>query len=58
MAAMGTPEPELDAEIFLAMVQGQFHEKVLLGVTSAQARKKQKEVIAHAVRIFNAYLKG
>ena len=57
MEAMGTPEPELDAEIFLAMVQGQIHEKVLLGVGSPQARKKQKEVTAHAVRIFNAYLK-
>ena len=56
MAAMGTPEPELDAEIFLAMVQGQIHEKVLLGVASPQARKKQKEVTAHAVRIFTAYL--
>jgi AcrR family transcriptional regulator len=57
MGAIGTPEPELDAEIFLAMVQGQVHEKVLLGVESPQARKRHKEVAAHAVRIFTAYLK-
>ena len=57
MAAIGTPEPELDAEIFLAMIQGQVHEKVLLGVESPQARKRHKEVAAHAVRIFMAYLK-
>jgi hypothetical protein len=56
MAAMGTPEPELDAEIFLAMVQGQIHEKVLLGVGSPLTRKRHKEVTAHAVRIFTAYL--
>ena len=56
MAAIGTPEPERDAEIFLAMVQGQIHERVLLGVESPEATKKQKEVTAHAVRIFTAYL--
>ena len=57
MAAIGTPKPALDAEIFLAMAQGQVHEKVLLGVESPQARKKHKEVATHAVRIFTAYLK-
>jgi hypothetical protein len=54
---MGTPKPALDAEIFLAMVQGQIHEKVLLGVVSRHATKKQNDVTTHAVRIFAAYLK-
>lgn len=53
---MGTPKPKLDAEIFLAMVQGQIHEKSLLGVTTGQNSKKLNEVTTHAVSIFSAYL--
>ncbi len=55
-AAMGTPNPKMDAEIFLAMVQGQLHEKALLGVSPTQGGKALNEVTAHAVRIFSAYL--
>lgn len=54
--AMGTPQPALDAEIFLGMVQGQLHEKALLGVVSDKAHKRIREVTTHAVRIFSAYL--
>ena len=53
---MGTPKPELDAEIFLAMVQGQIHEKALLGVTTGQNSRKLNEVTVHAVSIFLAFL--
>jgi TetR/AcrR family transcriptional regulator, mexJK operon transcriptional repressor len=55
-ASMGTPNPKMDAEIFLAMVQGQLHEKALLGVNARQDGKALNEVTAHAVRIFSAYL--
>lgn len=55
-AEMGTPKPKLDAEIFLAMVQGQIHEKALLGIATGADSKKLKEVTGHAVRIFSAYL--
>jgi AcrR family transcriptional regulator len=55
-AEIGTPEPKLDAEIFLAMVQGQIHEKALLGVTAVRNSKKLDQVTVHAVSIFSAYL--
>lgn len=53
---LGTPKPELDAEIFLAMVQGQVHEKALLGIDDQVDARYVKSVTAHAVRIFSAYL--
>jgi TetR/AcrR family transcriptional repressor of mexJK operon len=53
---MNTPKPRLDAEIFLAMVQGQMHEKALLGMAAGQNSKKLDELIAHAVGIFSTYL--
>jgi AcrR family transcriptional regulator len=56
MLVMNTPEPELDAEIFLAMVQGQIREKALLGAGSSPSRKRRQAVTAHAVRVFTAYL--
>lgn len=52
---MGTPKPALDAEIFLAMVQGQIHEKALLGGAGVQSKKKIQDITTHAVRIFSAY---
>jgi TetR/AcrR family transcriptional repressor of mexJK operon len=55
-AMMGTPKPKLDAEIFLAMVQGQVHEKALLGAGAGQDSGKVTEVTTHAVKIFTAYL--
>jgi TetR/AcrR family transcriptional repressor of mexJK operon len=55
-AGMGTPKPALDAEIFLAMVQGQIHEKALLGITTGENSKRLGEVTMHAVSIFSAYL--
>ncbi len=54
--AMGTPQPKLDAEIFLAMVQGQVHEKALLGAGTDTSKKTIKAVTLHAVNIFSAYL--
>lgn len=53
-----TPDPGLDAEIFLAMVQGQVHEKALLGIAGKQELEKRQAVTSHAVRIFLAYLKA
>lgn len=53
---LGTPEPKRDAEIFLAMVQGQLHERALLGVAPAPTGRRIREVTAHAARIFSAYL--
>ena len=55
-AALGTPKPVLDAEIFLAMVQGQVHERALLGMAPGQVGKKIHEVTSHAVIVFSAYL--
>jgi AcrR family transcriptional regulator len=55
-ASMATPRPSLDAEIFLAMVQGQVHEKALLGIPGAGNSRKADEVTAHAAGIFAAYL--
>ena len=51
-----TPEPKLDAEIFLAMVQGQLHERALLGAAPEPTAKRIREMTAHAVKVFLAYL--
>jgi len=51
-----TPEPKLDAEIFLAMVQGQLHERALLGAGPEPTGKKIRDMTAHAVKVFLAYL--
>ncbi len=56
MTRLDTPRPDLDAEIFLAMVQGQVHEKALLGMVRERDTPGHKKVTAHAVRIFSAYL--
>ncbi len=56
LRAMGTPEPALDAEVFLGMVRGHVHERALLGVPRGAGRRSREAVVAHAVRIFEAYL--
>lgn len=55
-SSLRTPRPKLDAEIFLAMVQGQLHERALLGVAPEPTGKAIAEVTAHAVEVFSAYL--
>ncbi|MDX1496675.1 MAG: TetR/AcrR family transcriptional regulator [Salinisphaeraceae bacterium] len=56
MSMLSTPNPELDAEVFLGMVQGQLHEKALLGTAVQKDAAACKKVTEHAVRIFTAYL--
>lgn len=55
---MATPAPALDAEVFLAMVQGQVHEKALLGLSDAATEAACHRVVEHAVRVFAAYLEA
>ena len=53
---MKTPEPGADAEVFLGMVRGHIHERALLGVPRRGARRRREALVAHATRIFEAYL--
>jgi TetR/AcrR family transcriptional regulator, mexJK operon transcriptional repressor len=53
---MRSPDPELDAEIFLAMVQGFVRENMLLGVDSDELATKRANLQKRAVLVFEAYL--
>ncbi len=53
---LSCPQPREDAEIFLGMIQGKLHEKILLGLQIQNQEEQLDQQVRHAVRIFMAYL--
>lgn len=53
---MATPQPDLDAEIFLGMIRGMLHERTLLGAKTPSFTRRRDAIVDHAVEIFSDYL--
>ena len=54
---LGSAEPHEDAELFLGMIQGKLHEKILLGVQIKNLDKQLERQVRHALRMLAPYLK-
>ena len=48
--------PQDDAEVFLGMIQGKLHERVLLGVDLGHLDKMLEQQVDHALIILMPYL--
>jgi hypothetical protein len=54
---LGSRHPEEDAEIFLGMIQGKLHERILLGVEIVGLKASLAKQVKEAVRVLGPYLK-
>jgi AcrR family transcriptional regulator len=55
-ARLGSPQPHADAEVFLGMIQGKLHERILLGVNIDKINAQLLQQVDHAIRILTPYL--
>lgn len=53
---LGSPQPREDAEVFLGMIQGKLHEKILLGVQMKNLDEHLERQVNHAMRVLMPYL--
>lgn len=53
---LGSAHPHEDAEVFLGMIQGKLHEKILLGVQIEDLRERMQYQVTHAMRMLMPYL--
>lgn len=53
---LGSPHPHADAEVFLGMIQGKLHERILLGVKLADVDAQLAQQVSHAIRVLQPYL--
>ncbi|HQQ74285.1 MAG TPA: TetR/AcrR family transcriptional regulator [Pseudomonadales bacterium] len=53
---LGSAQPHEDAEVFLGMIQGKLHEKIMLGVVIENREEKMEQQVNHALRILAPYL--
>lgn len=56
-AQWGSTQPREDAEIFLGMIQGKLHEKIMLGVRIENIEEQLEQQVHHALRMLMPYLK-
>ena len=54
---LGSAQPREDAEIFLGMIQGKLHEKIMLGVEIENLERQMEYQVKHALRMLAPYLK-
>ncbi|MEZ5503987.1 MAG: TetR/AcrR family transcriptional regulator [Halioglobus sp.] len=57
-AQMGFPTPREDAEVFLGMIQGKLHEKILLGVQIEHLDAQLVRQVTNALRLLTPYLRA
>lgn len=55
-AQLGSAQPREDAEVFLGMIQGKLHEKIMLGVPIENLEQQLEQQVIHALRILAPYL--
>jgi len=53
---LGSGQPREDAELFLGMIQGKLHEKILLGVEIKNLEQQLERQVHHALRMLAPYL--
>lgn len=56
-AQLGSSHPREDAEVFLGMIQGKLHEKILLGVEIDNINAQLEQQARHALLMLAPYLK-
>ena len=55
-AALGSVEPRRDAEVYLGMIQGKLHERIMLGAEIEDLEGQLVAQVDHALRVMSAYL--
>jgi AcrR family transcriptional regulator len=55
-ARLGTAYPREDAEVFLGMIQGKLHERIMLGAEIDNLNEQLEKQIRHALRVLGPYL--
>lgn len=53
---LDSPQPREDAEVFLGMIQGKLHEKIMLGASIDNLEEKMEQQVNHALRMLRPYL--
>ncbi len=53
---LGSTQPREEAEIFLGMIQGKLHEKILLGVQIKNLEEQLERQVSHALHMLAPYL--
>lgn len=53
---LGSTHPREDAEVFLGMIQGKLHEKIMLGVRIPNLQQQLEQQVRHALQMLAPYL--
>lgn len=56
LAALGSARPRQDAELFLGMIQGKLHERIMVGVEIDDLERQLERNVDHALDVFEPYL--
>ena len=54
--ALGSTRPRRDAEVFLGMIQGKLHERIMLGAEIDDAERQVETQVDHALEVMSPYL--
>jgi AcrR family transcriptional regulator len=55
-AALGIVQPRRDAEVYLGMIQGKLHERIMLGTEIDDLERRVEEQVDHALQVMAPYL--
>lgn len=55
-AALGSAEPRRDAEVFLGMIQGKLHERIMLGCEIEDLEARLEQQVDDALQVLTPYL--
>ena len=56
LEALGSPDPRRDAEVFLGMIQGKLHERIMLGAEVDDLDRQVDAQVDHALAVLAPYL--
>ena len=56
LEALGSPDPRRDAEVFLGMIQGKLHERIMLGAEVDDLDRQIDAQVDHALAVLAPYL--
>lgn len=54
--ALGSTDPRRDAEVFLGMIQGKLHERIMLGAETDDLEGQIEAQVDHALQVMGPYL--
>lgn len=56
LEALGSKQPRRDAEVFLGMIQGKLHERIMLGAEIDDLERQLEAQVDHALLVMTPYL--